>query len=130
MTLRPFQRPLAIAERCILVWIIRTLHDVAAARHIILAVSRTVKLVGIITAVILLVALERRVDASAVGAVERTWEFYHRVGIIIIICLVKHTYRENPAILYGFSDRERLLCGFAPLYAARTYRMDRRWHDT
>lgn len=72
--MRTFQRPLAIAEGCVFMRIIRALHDVAAARHVILAVSRAVQLVGIIAAVILLVALERRVDALAVRAVERTYE--------------------------------------------------------
>lgn len=74
MTLRAFQSPLAIAEGCIFMRVIRALHDVAAARHVILAVSRAVQLVGIIAAVVLLVALERRVDTLAVRAVERTYE--------------------------------------------------------
>lgn len=52
--------------------VIRALHDVAAARHVILTISRTIQLVGIIAAVVLLVALERRIDALAVRAVERT----------------------------------------------------------
>lgn len=72
MSLRAFERPFAIAERCIFMRVIRTLHDVAAARHVILTISRTVQLVGIVAAVVLLVALERRVDALAVRAVERT----------------------------------------------------------
>lgn len=52
--------------------VIRTLHDVTAARHVILTISRTIQLVGIIAAVVLLVAFERRIDALAVRAVERT----------------------------------------------------------
>lgn len=66
MPLRTFQRPLAVAERRVFVRIIRALHGAAAARHVILAVSRAVQLVRIITAVVLLVAFERRVNAIAV----------------------------------------------------------------
>lgn len=53
-------------------WVIRALYNVTAARHVILAISRTVNLVRIIAAVVLLVALECRVDALAVRTVERT----------------------------------------------------------
>jgi len=79
VSLRPFQRPFAIAEGCILVRVIRALHDIAATRHVILAVSRAVQLVGIIAAIVLFVALECRVDTPAVRAVERT------CGVIIVI---------------------------------------------
>lgn len=72
MSLRALQRPFAIAEGCIFMRIIWTLHDVAAACHVILAVTRTVQFVGIIAAVVLFVAFERRVNALAVRAVERT----------------------------------------------------------
>lgn len=72
MSLRALQRPLTIAEGCIFMRVIWTFHDVAAARHIILAVSRAVQFVGIIAAVVLLVAFKRRVDALAIRAVERT----------------------------------------------------------
>lgn len=66
MSLWTFQCPLAIAERCIFVWIIRALHGATAARHIILTVSRTVQFVRIITAVVLLVAFERGINTVAV----------------------------------------------------------------
>lgn len=70
--LRTLQRPLTIAEGCIFMRVIWALHDVAAARHVVLAVSRAVQFVGIIAAVVLLVAFERRVNALAVRTVERT----------------------------------------------------------
>lgn len=68
--MRAFQRPFTIAEGCIFMRVIRALDDVAAARHIILAVSRTIQFVGIIAAVVLLVAFERSVNALAIRAVE------------------------------------------------------------
>lgn len=66
-----FQRPLAVAERCIFMRVIRTLHNIAAAHHVILTVGRTVHFVGIIATVVLLVAFERCVDTLAVRTVER-----------------------------------------------------------
>lgn len=85
MSLRAFQRPLAIAEGCIFMRIVWALHDVAAACHVILTIGWAVQFIGIIAAVVLLVALERRVDALAVRTVERTCaentgvlEDYHR----------------------------------------------------
>lgn len=104
MSLRAFERPLAIAEGCIFMRVIRTLHDVAAARHIILTISRTVQLVGIVAAVVLLVAFERRVDALAVRAVERTcgciivtglfvsfYEIYGEPGCVKVVELTGRT---------------------------------------
>lgn len=72
VSLRTLQRPLTIAEGCIFMRVIWALHDVAAARHVVLAASRAVQFVGIIAAVVLLVAFERRVNALAVRTVERT----------------------------------------------------------
>lgn len=92
VSLRAFERPLAIAEGCIFMRIIRTLHDIAATRHVILAISRTVQLVGIIAAVVLFVALERRVDALAVRAMERT------CGCIIVTGLSFCPAREISAV--------------------------------
>lgn len=70
VSLRTFQRPLTIAEGCIFMRVIWTLHDIAAARHVILAVGRTIQFVGVIAAVVLLVAFERHVNALAVRAVK------------------------------------------------------------
>lgn len=114
--LRPFQRPLAIAEGCILVRVIRALHDVAAARHVILAVSRAVQLVGIIAAVILLVALERRVDALAVRAVERTCDEQSSLRVP----------PPGPSRSGKFRAEPHGGCFFSRF----AYRTDRRWHDT
>lgn len=73
MALRALQGPLAVAEGCIFVRIIRTLDDVPAAGHVKLAISRAVYFVREITAIILFVTLEGRVHALPVRTVERTW---------------------------------------------------------
>jgi len=52
--------------------VIWAFHDIAAACHIILAVSRAVQFIGIIAAVVLLVTFKRRVDTLAIRAMERT----------------------------------------------------------
>lgn len=72
MALRALQGPLAVAEGCIFVRIIRTLDDVPAAGHVKLAISRAVYFVREITAIILFVTLEGRVHALPVRTVERT----------------------------------------------------------
>lgn len=72
MSLRALQRPLTIAEGCIFMRVIWAFYDIAAACHIILAVSRAVQFVGIIAAVVLLVTFKRRVDTLAIRAMERT----------------------------------------------------------
>ena len=77
--LRAFKRPLAITEECIFMRVIWTLDYVAAACHVIVAIILAIQLVGIIAAVVLLVALELIVDALAVRAVKRI------CGCIIII---------------------------------------------
>lgn len=74
--------------------VIWTLHDVAAARHVILAVGRTVQFVGVIAAVVLLVAFERRVNALAVRAVERTCGVIPSRRIMIPFHV---KYRQRPA---------------------------------
>lgn len=73
MALRALQGPLAVAEGCIFVRIIRTLDDVPAAGHVKLAISRAVYFVREITTIILFVTLEGRVHALPVRAVKRTW---------------------------------------------------------
>lgn len=73
VTVRALQRPFAVAQRHVLVGIIRALDHVAAAGHVVLAILRTVDLVRIIAAVVLFVALEEAIDALAVRAVERAW---------------------------------------------------------
>jgi len=100
--------------------VIWTLHDIAAAGHVILAVSRAVQFVGIIAAVILLVTLERRVNALAVRAVERTCGVIPSRRIIIPFHV---KYEERPAGRYATAYIVRNL-------RERTYRKDRRWHDT
>lgn len=97
MSLRTFQRPLTVAEGCIFMRVIWTLHDVAAARHVILAVGRTVQFVGVIAAVVLLVAFERRVNALAVRAVERTCGVIPSRRIMIPFHV---KYRQRPAGRY------------------------------
>lgn len=97
--------------------VIWTLYDVAAARHVILAVSRTVQFVGIIATVVLFVAFECRVNALAIRAVERT------CGVIPsrrIIVPFQVKYGEWPAGRYATAYNLR----------GQTYRKDRRWHDT
>lgn len=108
--MRAFERPLAIAEGRIFMRIIRALDDVAAARHVILTISRTIQLVGIIAAVVLLVALERCIDALAVRAVERTCASPSR-----------EDYRS---VRYNTESR------ITDLRDGETYRKDRHWHDT
>lgn len=115
MSLRAFERPLAIAEGCIFMRVIRALHDVAAARHIILTISRTVQLVGIIAAVVLLVALERRIDAFAVRAMERTCACINVTGGLLFCFARVITESQSP---------------FADLQDGKTYRKDRHWYDT
>lgn len=74
MALRAFQGPLAVAEGCIFVRIIRTFDHVATAGHIKLAISRTIYFVRKITAIILFVTLKRRVHTLSVRTVERAYE--------------------------------------------------------
>lgn len=116
VSLRAFQCPLAIAEGCIFMRVIRTLHDVATARHIILAISRTVQFIGIIAAIVLLVAFERRVDALAVRAVERTCG-----------CIIVTGRRMRIIIPFRAWNTESQV---ADSRDGRTYRKGRRWHDT
>lgn len=83
MSLRAFQSPLAVAQGCIFMREIRTLDNVATARHIIVAVGWTVHFVGLIAAIVLFVALERCVNAFAVRTVERT------CGKIVVVIIAK-----------------------------------------
>ena len=74
MSLRAFQRPLAVAEGRVLVRVIGALDHVPAAGHVELAIGRAVYLVRKVAAVVLFVALERPVHALPVGTVERAYE--------------------------------------------------------
>lgn len=87
--------------------IIRALHDVAATRHIILTISRTIQLVGIIAAVVLLVALERRIDAFAVRAVERTCACINVTGGLLFCSVTCNTENQLP-----FADLRLLFVRF------------------
>lgn len=122
MSLRAFQRPFTIVERCIFMWVIWTLHDVAAAGHIVLTVSWAVQFVGIITTVVLLVAFERRVNTLAVWAVERTCEVIPSLWIIILFHGEIWRTTRQP-----LCDR---LHHVARNSRERTYRKGRRQHDT
>lgn len=71
MSLRAFQRPLAVAKGRVLVRVIGALDHVPAAGHVELAIGRAVYLVGKVAAVVLFVALERPVHALSIGTVKR-----------------------------------------------------------
>lgn len=71
VSLRTFQSPPAITQGHVLVWVVGTFDYITAARHVKLTVRGAVDLVGVVTTVVLLVALEGAVYALSVRAVER-----------------------------------------------------------
>ena len=68
---RAFQGPFTIRKRSIFARIVGRFNDVSRGLQMIMASSRTIQFIGIITTIVFAIALELSIDTLSVGAMER-----------------------------------------------------------
>lgn len=70
MSLRPLQSPFAAGKWCVLLWVVRTLNDIATACHIEVTIGRAVNFIRKVSAVILFIASKSFIYTIAIGTMK------------------------------------------------------------